>query len=77
MCPRRCEKSGVVPFTIAVAAAGNVNAGALNMDGIRALAEERREKERRTRHGMEIEDDGVAPGGLMRRLGRCSRPWTR
>jgi len=28
----------------AVAAAGNVNAGALNMDGIRALAEERREK---------------------------------
>ena len=51
-----------MPFTIAVAAAGNVNAGALNMGGIRALAEERREKERRTRHSMEIEDDGVSPG---------------
>ena len=39
-----------------------MNAGALNTDGIRALAEERREKERRTRHSMEIEDDGVSPG---------------
>jgi hypothetical protein len=99
MCPRRCEKSGAVPFTIALsgvvpltkcllehpevvagstarvaglaaatdaalAAAGDVNADALDREGIRELSKQKREKERRSRNGMTIDDDGVAPGDL-------------
>lgn len=47
----------------AVAAASG--GGGLNMGGLNVKLEAvRREKEDRRRHGMEIEDDGIAPGAL-------------
>ena len=47
----------------AVAAASG--GGGLNMGGLNVRLEAvRREKEDRRRHGMEIEDDGIAPGAL-------------
>ena len=48
----------------AAAAAGKVNAAALNREGIRELAKQKREKARLSRHGMQLDDDGRAPGDL-------------
>lgn len=44
----------------AAAAAGDVNVGVLGREGLRALAQEKREKERSNRGGMQLDDDGVA-----------------
>jgi len=43
----------------AAAAAGDVNVGVLGREGLRALAQEKREKERAIRGGMQLDDDGV------------------
>ena len=48
----------------AAAAAGDVNAAALNREGLRELAKQKREKARLNRHGMELHDDGRAFGDL-------------
>ena len=37
-----------------------MNAEALDREGIRELSKQKREKERRSRNGMTIDDDGVA-----------------
>jgi hypothetical protein len=44
----------------AAAAAVDVNVGVLGREGLRALAQEKREKERANRGGMQLDDDGVA-----------------
>ena len=41
-----------------------MNADALDREEIRELSKQKREKERRSRNGMTIDDDGVAPGDL-------------
>jgi hypothetical protein len=46
------------------AAAGTVNTDALGLPEIRELGKLKREVKRKMRHGMQIEDDGVAPGDL-------------
>ena len=47
------------------AAAGDVNVGVLGREGLRALAQEKREKERANRGGMQLDDDGVALDDLL------------
>jgi hypothetical protein len=46
------------------AAAGYVDVAALNRDGIRELAKQKRDKERGMRNGMMIDDGGLALGNL-------------
>ena len=41
-----------------------MNAAALNREGIRELAKQKREKARLSRHGMQLDDDGRALGDL-------------
>ena len=48
----------------ALAAVVDVNADALDREEIRELSKQKREKERCSRNGMTIDDDGVAPGDL-------------
>ena len=52
--------SVVPPTDAALEAAGDVNADALDREGIRELSKQKREKERCSRNGMTIDDDGVA-----------------
>jgi hypothetical protein len=46
------------------AAAGAVNTEALGLAEVRELGKQKREAKRKLRHGMDIEDDGVALGDL-------------
>jgi hypothetical protein len=48
----------------AAAAAGDVNVKALNREGTRELAKQKRDKERSMRNVMRINDDGLALGDL-------------
>jgi hypothetical protein len=48
----------------AAAAAGDVNVAALNRDGIRELAKQKRDKKRGIRNGMRTGGDGFAQGDL-------------
>jgi hypothetical protein len=61
----------------AAAAAGDANVAALNRDGIRELAKQKRDKERGMRNGMRINDDGLPLGDWATRRQRSSGPWTR
>jgi hypothetical protein len=61
----------------AAAAAGDVDVAALNRDGIRELAKQKRDKERGMRNGMRINETASRWTTWATRRQRSSRPWTR
>ena len=66
---------GAAATDAAAAAAVDADVAALNRDGIRELAKQKRNKEKGMRNGMRINDDSLALGDLATRRQRSSGPW--